>query len=127
VKKTTKTACFEFLPEGILSVTFLSGDDEIDLEEAKIHVNFAKELTNGIKLPVLVDVTQSMHQLTKEAKEYIGNFPFKTAEAILVKELHQRIIASFYLKISRQANKHPTKVFINRDEAITWLLGFKAN
>jgi hypothetical protein len=124
MQNSTAIAKFELLPGGILQVIFLKGEDIIDLEEAKRHVEIGNRLSEGKSLPILVDATESMHELTKEGKEYIAQYALKKAEAILVKELHQRIIATFYLKLSGNISKHPTKVFTNRSDAINWLKTF---
>lgn len=124
MQNATAIAKFELLPEGILQVTFLKGEDVIDLEEAKRQVEIGNLITKGSALPVLVDATQSLHELSKEGREYIAQYSLKKAEAILVKELHQRIIATFYLKLSGHINKHPVKVFNKREDAIAWLKTF---
>lgn len=121
----TNTAIFSISSQGILVATFKNNDLEIDLEEAKLQVEAAGNLSNHQYMPVLVDARQSMHELTKEAREYIAAYSLKKAEAILVKELHQRIIATFYLKISAARSNHPMKVFTNEEDAINWLLSFK--
>jgi hypothetical protein len=124
MQDATKIAQFELLPEGILQVTFLKGEDVIDLEEAKRHVEIGNSLTKGTAVPVMVDATQLLHELSKEGRDYIAQYSLKKAEAILVKELHQRIIATFYLKLSGKINKHPVKVFNKREDAIAWLKTF---
>lgn len=121
----THTATFSLSTDGILIVTFKNNDIEIDLEEAKIQVEAAAKLSDNKPVPVLVDARLSMHELTKEAKKYIAEYALKKAEAILVKELHQRIIATFYLKVSASLSNHPMKVFTNEAEAMKWLLSFK--
>ncbi len=103
---------------------FLPNDIVIDEEEAKRHLAAANTIMLNKKALVLVDATESMHELTPEAKVFIANHPIKIAEAILVKELHQRIIATFYLKLSKSLGNHPTKVFSNVNDAKKWLLTF---
>ncbi len=120
----TSTASFQLLPEGILLVKFLPNDIVIDEEEAKRHLEAANTIMFNKQALVLVDATESMHELTSEAKDFIANHPIKIAEAILVKELHQRIIATFYLKLSRSLGNHPTKVFSDINDAKKWLLSF---
>ncbi|MFO0357160.1 MAG: hypothetical protein ACK50A_09410 [Sphingobacteriaceae bacterium] len=121
----TNTATFSLSTDGILIVTFKNNDIEIDLEEAKAQVAAAEKLTNKQYVPVLIDARRSMHDLSKEAKKYIAEYSLKKAEAILVKELHQRIIASFYLKVSASHSNHPMKVFTDEAEAMKWLRSFK--
>lgn len=121
----THTATFILSPDDILIVRFKDNDLDIDLDEAKKQVEAAGKLTQLRSVPVLVDARSSMHELTKEAKKYIAEYALKKAEAILVKELHQRIIATFYLKVSASHSNHPMKVFTNETEALKWLLSFK--
>ncbi len=105
-------------------VKFSPNDIVIDEEEAKRHLEAANTIMSNQKALVLVDATESMHELTPEAKKYIANHPIKIAEAILVKELHQRIIATFYLKLSKSLGNHPTRVFSDINDAKKWLLSF---
>lgn len=121
----TNTAVFSLTPEGILLVTFKDNDLEIDLEEAKMQVEAASILANHVAVPVLIDARLSMHEFSNEGKEYIAASILKKAEAILVKELHQRIVATFYLKVSASKYDHPMKVFTSAEEATKWLLHYK--
>lgn len=121
----TKTSVISLLNEDILFVKFLDNDEEIDLQEAKAQLDAATQLSGGTKILVLIDARRSVHSLSNEAKDFIANVNVKKAEAILVKELHQRIIATFYLKLSGSKHAHPVKVFSNETEAVNWLLSFK--
>ena len=100
-------------------------DLKIDLQEAEAQYNAAKQLVDGKEMLVLVDARESIHELTTEAKEFIAKISEKKAEAIVVKELHQRIIATFYLKVTVTIYHHPVKVFSDRNEAVKWLLSLK--
>ncbi len=122
---STNTSLISVTPEGLLEIKFIDNDLKIDLDEAKAHYNAAKQLVNGKEMKVLVDARESMHELTKEAKAFIANISEKKAEAIVVKELHQRIIATFYLKSTVSIYNHPVKVFNDRNEAVKWLLSLK--
>ncbi len=119
---STNTSLISVTPEGLLEIKFIDNDLKIDLEEAKAQYNAAKQLVGGKEMLVLVDARESMHDLTKEAKEFIAQVSEKKAEAIVVKELHQRIIATFYLKVTVMHYNHPVKVFSDRNEAVKWLL-----
>lgn len=121
----TKTTHISLLNNDILQVKFLDNDEEIDLQEAEAQLDAAVKLTGGKEMLVLIDARQSVHDFSNEAKEFIANIAVKKAEAMLVKELHQRIIATFYLKLSASKHAHPAKVFSNETEAINWLLSFK--
>lgn len=72
-------------------------------------------------MKVLVDATESMQQMTKEAKEYLVENKLKLAEAILVKAIHQRLIATFFINMVKKKKSHPVKVFSDREKAIQWL------
>ncbi|MDZ4665701.1 MAG: STAS/SEC14 domain-containing protein [Bacteroidota bacterium] len=122
---STNTTLISVTPEGLLEVKFIDNDLKIDLEEAKAQYNAAKQLIEGDQMLVLVDARESIHELTKEAKEFIAQVSEKKAEAIVVKELHQRIIATFYLKATVTFYNHPVKVFSDRNEAVKWLLSIK--
>jgi hypothetical protein len=121
----TKTTVISLLNDDILLVKFLDNDEEIDLQEAKAQLDAANTISGGKKMLVLIDARQSIHEFSNDAKEFIANVNVKKAEAMLVKELHQRIIATFYLKLSGSKHAHPVKVFSNETEAINWLLSFK--
>jgi hypothetical protein len=123
-KLHTKTAEFYLDERGFLVVDFKQGDAEFDLEEAHRHLELAKSIANGRKLPVLVDLRNSYHMPSNEAKDYMAAVDLKSAEAIVVKSLHQRILANFFLKMAFSQNGHPTKVFTNRSKAIDWLLKY---
>ena len=109
----TSTSLISVTPEGLLEVKFIDNDLKIDLQEAEAQYNAAKQLVDGKEMLVLVDARESIHELTTEAKEFI------------VKELHQRIIATFYLKVTVTIYHHPVKVFSDRNEAVKWLLSLK--
>lgn len=123
-KITTKTAELFIYDNSIFVVRFLEQIGDIDLEEVKAQYEAGLKLTGGKKMPVLVDTRASFHSLTREAKEFAANNVMKTAEAILVNSLHQRLIGTFFLKISSSLSNHPTRIFSNEDEAIKWLKGF---
>ena len=123
-KITTKTAEIFLYDNSILVVRFIEGIGDIDLQEAKAQFDAGFKLTGGKKIPVLVDVRPSFHSLTKEAKEFAAKNDMKTAEAILVNSLHQRLIGTFFLKLVSSFSSHPTKIFNNENEALKWLNSF---
>ncbi|MBK9283955.1 MAG: hypothetical protein IPM51_06490 [Sphingobacteriaceae bacterium] len=117
----SKTASFKILNDSILEVTLLENDELIDLEEAKAQFNEITTLTDGKPMAVLLDASKSLHQITPQAKKFLAENDKKLAEAIVVKALHQRIIATFYINLVSKKQKHPTKIFSNRVEALAWL------
>lgn len=119
---STNTSLISVTPEGLLEIKFLDNDLKIDVDEAKAQYKAAKQLIDHSQMLVLVDMREAVHEVTKEAKEFIASISEKKAEVIVVKELHQRIIATFYLKNSVSIFKHPIKVMSDRDQAVKWLL-----
>jgi len=117
----TKTAELSWLPDGILLVKFNKRNEMIDLDEAKEQFAAAMKLTGGKKAKVLVDATESMQQMTHEAKEFLANNDLKLTEAIVVKAIHQRLIASFFIKMVEKKKLHPVKVFNDMQKALDWL------
>lgn len=118
----TSTSIISVTSEGLLEIKFLDNDLKIDLEEAKAQYKAAKQLLSHNQMLVLVDMREAVHEVTKEAKEFIASISEKKAEVIVVKELHQRIVATFYLKNSVSIFNHPIKVLSDREEAVKWLL-----
>ncbi len=122
---TTKIANFSIDSRGFLHVVFFDNQEEFDEEEARAQVDAANKLCAGISMAVLVDVRNSRHVPTIEAKKIIATFPKKKAEAILISSLPQRILGNFYLKITQQINhSHPIKLFKDEGEAVNWLIQF---
>lgn len=119
---STRTSTISVDPHGFLEIKFLDNDRKIDIEEAKAQYEAAKKLLGNKQMLILVDARDAVHELTREAKEFIAGISEKKAEVIVVKELHQRIVATFYLKNSISIFNHPVKVMSDRDLAVTWLL-----
>jgi len=119
---STKTSLISVDPQGFLEVKFLDNDRKIDIAEAKAQYQAAKTLVGGKQMLVLVDAREAVHELTREAKEFIAGISEKKAEVIVVTELHQRIVATFYLRNSTSIFNHPVKVMNDRDQAVKWLL-----
>jgi hypothetical protein len=117
----TKSARFEY-DGSILTVTFIN-DEDIDLEEAHRHIDACSKLVGDVPALVLVDTTQSYASVTAEARRLLSGsgeriIP-KIAEAIVLKHLHTRLLARFYIKVDRPPN--PIKVFSCPNEAREWL------
>jgi hypothetical protein len=119
---STNTSVISVTPEGFLEIRFVDNDKKIDADEAKAQYKAAKQLLGDKQMLILVDAREAVHELTKEGKEFIAGISEKKAEVIVVKELHQRIVATFYLKNSVSIFNHPVKVMSNRDQAVDWLL-----
>lgn len=78
-----------------------------------------EQLAQGRKVKVLSEFGNFVN-ITPEAREYAANrSPECIALAYVISSLAQRIIIRFYIRIRKRQN--PTKVFMNRDEALKWL------
>ncbi len=126
-KYSTDVFTIRQLEPNILETTILDRAtlDVKDVWEAK-KIN--TELSKGHPYAYL-GVRGEFSEVTDQAKklmaseEIIGN---TIAKALLIKSLSDRILANFYLKISKPALK--TRVFTSREKALVWLRSeLKAN
>jgi lipopolysaccharide export LptBFGC system permease protein LptF len=109
---------------GILIVDFSDSNADFDYEEAKYQLEAVNELTEGQKVPVLIDTTKSFQTPSLEARELLASYSFKKAEALVVKYLHQRITATFFIKLVQTKHNHPINIFTNKEKAMKWLEQF---
>lgn len=98
-------------------------DDElvVNLEMAK-HITLEVARFFGETELGVVHSAGSLTTIEPEVRDYLaGNSRYsrKIAEAFVVKNLGQRILANFYLRISRPAC--PTEVFTTEEEAVKWV------
>ena len=118
-------ANIELLSNGIIRVDMLS-DHTIDLEES-VQINIAEgELLNGeLESGLVLMLAGSTTQFTNEAREFSASkegLRFSIAEALVVKNLAQRMVVNFYLKINKPSVT--SKAFDSEDAAAEWLLSF---
>jgi hypothetical protein len=116
----------QLLEIGIIRIEMLNGHI-IDLEES-VQINIAEGELLGGKLAsgLVLMVAENTAQFTNAAREFSASkegLRFSIAEALVVKNLAQRIIVNFYIKINNPSV--PNKAFDNEDEAIEWLLSYK--
>ena len=97
-------------------------------DELVVNLEMAKQITFEVarffgetELGV-VHAAGSLTTIEPEVREYLASnsrYAHKVAEAFVVKNLGQRILANFYLRISRPGC--PTEVFTTEEEAIKWV------
>lgn len=116
----TKHASICMLTNNLIKITFIS-DGEIDLSEAKEMHSIALKLSKDMPYAVLIISSKHHNLVTKSARSYLATIESRLAEAIVVDNLPNRIMARFYFKLV-QAN--PTKIFKTEEEAKTWLLKY---
>ncbi|MES2515041.1 MAG: hypothetical protein V4580_12900 [Bacteroidota bacterium] len=114
----------QLLDIGVVRIDMLS-NHIIDLEEA-VQMNIAQGELLKWEPGLVLMVAGSTTQFTSDARDFSASregLRFSIAEAMLVKNLAQRIIVSFYLKINKPAK--PSKAFNTEEDAINWLLSLK--
>ena len=94
----------------------------IELTDLKFVLDHHSALTKEKLYKIVVEFPQ-FTSLTAEAREYAVAYQLPAiAEAIVIKTLAQRITARFYYMFNAQ--KHPVKVFTDREKAIEWLKAY---
>lgn len=106
----------------ILRITF-----DVENDISITHIKEIKAIRESIFADnyycSIVDVRKDFMGISHEAKEYIAKNPiinkFRIAEAILVKNLGQKLGADLYIRIFKP--KASSKTFLNEDKAKKWL------
>ncbi|MCM4157612.1 hypothetical protein [Gramella sp. AN32] len=97
---------------------------EIDRQMAKYIVSQRLRVQNEKSFPIFCDF-RAVTNAHKEARDYLaleGSYMTK-ALALLVKDEHSMAITQLYVKTSKP--DYPTKVFIDKEEALSFLKDFK--
>jgi hypothetical protein len=113
----------KFWIEGdILNCAYKSTD--IDLNGARIITQDRLKISNGTTYPCLTDITE-VKKVTKEARDYLASDPkHLSAAAFIVNSSLNKIIGNFFINISKP--EIPTRLFMNKKDALQWLEQFKA-
>lgn len=121
----TPTADISYDERGFVKIVLLDNDKDITLQEAENHIQAIHQLVGEKKMPAFVDARQGRHNLEKEAMHVLATYPYKTAEAILIESLGQRILGNFFIRFTKsKRSKFPSKLFTNEEEALQWILSF---
>ncbi|MBL4592320.1 MAG: STAS/SEC14 domain-containing protein [Flavobacteriales bacterium] len=109
--------------EGFVLLTF-KDNVVIEVEDAKeIDKTVIDELIYNQPFVVLIDARDITSSLTHEARDFFTNdeliLKIRKAQAIVVNNLHTKLIANFYMKFHKPIN--PVKVFSDYDKAENWL------
>ena len=119
--KECDSAIFE-LREDYLYVRYKDGSI-VDLNEAKIQSLIVLELCQGKKVPFIVDFLDISFSVDDESRHYFANIgphvQLRKSQAILVNNLHSKLISSFYIKFHKPNN--PTKLFDTIQDALFWI------
>lgn len=106
--------------DGIVVIEF--GDHvDLDVKEARELVQATKELAGGKKV-LIVNIAGKQTTATSAARNFAASpeaIEYTLAEAYVVNNLPQKIIANFYINFHKPLV--PTKIFNNAEAAIVWL------
>jgi hypothetical protein len=108
-------------PSGCVLVIRYDNDLNVTLDMAKTLTSEVAKFFGETELGV-VHSAGSLTTIEPGVREYMAGsarYGHKTAEAFVVKNLGQRILANFYLRIARPSC--PTEVFTTEEEAVKWV------
>ena len=114
----------ELTNDGVMCI-HIKPDSDVELRDAVLIVEAMGKLGNQKKYPVLIDAGE-FSSVDKETRIFAASIEsniYTMADAIAYCNLAQQLMAQFYLKYNKPTV--PTKVFADRDEAMTWLKTFK--
>ncbi len=101
----------------------VNDSDDFNVSDLTLLVAIQKEMGEHF-LPTLVlcseNATTDMELLNAISKNSLN--PYSKADAFVIHSLPQKILANFYLKISKP--ERPTKFFSNKENALEWLREF---
>ena len=123
ITKESSTSTYKL--ENNLMIVRVKMDAEITLDATKEGVRIRKEMQNGKKILLCIDMREVGH-VDKEAREYASKKEFEnmnTAVALLTgKSLAATIIGNFFIKFNKPNT--PTKIFKSEEKAKLWLASF---
>nr|WKN36832.1 hypothetical protein K4G66_31185 [Tunicatimonas sp. TK19036] len=99
----------------------------IDLATAKIATDFRKEITGGVKVPAVADISCVKH-VDKSTRTYFSSVEAGKdliALAIILSNPVTRMIGNFFLKFHRP--EYPFRFFTDLEQATLWIEEFTEN
>ena len=122
---TTETGTLFLDPDDIVHVTSFQGVEET-LDQARASVNAIRQVSEGRRLPLLLDMRPIKGQ-KREVREYYSS-PEASASykavAILVGSPISKMIGNIFIGIGKLPV--PTKLFSAEEEALAWLKEFRS-
>ena len=116
---------FRLIRRGDGIVQLNTADDAyFTIKEAREFVDALRTITHGKPHPVL-KVPGKHANIDKDSRTYMATdeaLQYSIAEAVIIRNMAQRIIGNFYLKFDRP--KKPVRLFDSMTEAETWLKEF---
>ncbi len=106
----------------ILRITF-DVEEDISMQHLKEIATIRERLLGDNYYCSIIDARKDFLGISHEAKEYVAKHPkinkLRVAEAILVKNLGQKLGANLYIRLFKP--KRASKVFLDENEANKWL------
>ncbi len=124
--KVYPLATLEFNPETNILVYRVKQGIEVDVYEITEMLKYVEEFMGDVKHYAVVDFGSNVMSTTEARNKYAESTYIQTyriADAFVVKSLGVRIVANFFIKITRP--KTPTKLFTDEKVAINWLINYK--
>ena len=110
--------------------TLLVFNDKVSFElEDAIEVDeITYDLIEGAPFVTLVDARNIRSNISHEARDFFAKNEkiarIRKGQAIVVNNLHTKIIANFYMKFHKPEN--PVKIFSNYKKAENWLIKIRS-
>lgn len=123
VEISTKTEVITFDASGIAKCIVFK-DVFMSEDEAKENIEAIKKITNGKRVPVMVDIRPAKGS-TKQARAYLASEEVgqvQSACALIIGSSLSQLIGNFFLGLNK--TKFPVKLFNDEEKAVEWLKTF---
>ena len=115
--------CDLYLIEEGFTLLIAKNKVELELEDAIEIDDISFELVEGKPFVTLVDGRNVRSNMSHEAREHFATnkkiTDIRKAQAIVVNNLHTKLLANFYMKFHKPEN--PVKIFNDYDKAEIWV------
>lgn len=124
IKTIELTKVFIHLQEKGLVILKFKDNIVLEKEDAKeVDQVIFDKLVKGKPFVVIVDARDVNSSISHEAREFFSKdelvLEIRKAHALVVNNLHTKILANFYIKFHKPIN--PIKIFSDFDEAYDWV------
>lgn len=123
VEISTKTEAISYDASGIAKCIVFK-DVFMSEDEAKENIEAIKKITNGKRVPVMVDIRLAKGS-TKQARAYLASEEVgqvQSACALIIGSSLSQLIGNFFLGLNK--TKFPVKLFNDEEKAVEWLKTF---
>ena len=122
ISKQYELAKLEYNEESNILVYRVKQDIVVDVHEISEMLKYVEEFMGPKRHYAIIDFGESLLS-TSEARDRYAQSPYiqqyRIADAFLVRSLALRIVANFFIKVTRPKVK--TKLFTDESAAIEWL------